>query len=132
LDEERELRAEAEEEAEEAEELEEEREAAREARQEERIERTLRQTLVTDLEKAVTKDAQEAAAEEFAIIEGPILETQCEPKGGAIDTEARTQSFSCLAITEFTGGGGAEGYRYSAEINYESFSYRWRLGGGGV
>lgn len=116
-------------------EAEEEAEAEREERlerQEERLERELRSTLVDDLEKSITKDAQKESEREFALIDGPILDTQCDPRGGRIDTQSRTQSFSCLAITKYTGGGGARGYRYSAEVNYDKFSYRWRLGGGGV
>lgn len=110
-------------------ELEAAKEAAEAALEAEQEDRRLRQILVQDLERTITRDAQKEAERPFSIINGPILDTQCDPDGGEIDTEATTQQFSCLAITRYTGG-GARGYRYSAVVNYDNFGYRWRLGGG--
>jgi predicted nucleic acid-binding Zn ribbon protein len=105
-------------------------EEAQEALEQEQQERAARQVLVKDLERTITRDAQRESEKPFSIINGPILATQCDPDGGEIDVDSVTQQFSCLAITNYTGG-GARGYRYTAVINYDRFSYRWRLGGGG-
>jgi hypothetical protein len=87
----------------------------------------IRKLLVGELEKQVTKDAAGSASD--GVLDGPILRTQCDPEGGVVDPAAVSQAFSCLAITSEDANGLAEGYRYTANANYQNYSYSWRLGG---
>ncbi len=92
-----------------------------------KVERQLRELIVTELEDQVSKDAQDSVDQ--GILDGPVLRTECDPQGGAIDIAAATQPFSCLAVTTENPGGTIEGYRYTASVNYTDYSYTWRLGG---
>jgi hypothetical protein len=94
--------------------------------QQARQERTV---LVTEMERAITRYAQNQSLKPYALINGPILKTQCDPSDGQIDTKAVTQDFSCLAVRTETPGGTMRGYRFSATANYQKLSYTWRLGG---
>jgi hypothetical protein len=104
---------------------------AREAekKQEADLERDLRKDTVKSLERSVTKDAKDDAA--TGIIDGPVLETQCEPTAGTDidDLSASTGEFSCLAATKINGDGTMSGYRYTATVNFESGTYTWHFGG---
>jgi hypothetical protein len=88
-----------------------------------------RGVLVTDMERAITRYAQNQSLKPYALINGPILRTQCDPSGGQIDTKTVTQDFSCLAVRTISAGGTMRGYRFSATANYKKLSYSWRLGG---
>jgi hypothetical protein len=111
------------------------RQAEREQRREEReqaalddVERFGRQVLVKDLQKSITKDANEQVA--AGLLDGPILRTVCTPVGGGSeDLSEPTGKYECLAVTEESPDGTARGYSYGATINYEKYSYTWRLGG---
>jgi hypothetical protein len=109
------------------------REAAQQAQaakqQHEQQVRQERGVLVTDMERAITRYAQNQSLKPFALINGPILRTQCDPSGGQIDIKAVTQDFSCLAVRTINAGGTMRGYRFSATANYNKLSYSWRLGG---
>lgn len=61
-------------------------------------------------------------------LQGPIIQTQCEPEDGEISTTATAQTFHCIAITKETGG-KYEDYRYTGPDNYNTGSISWRLGG---
>jgi len=106
--------------------------AAEEARlQEEQDEamRSIRRSLVRDLRKAITKDARKRVDQ--GILEGPIYGTQCDPVGGGneSDLDATTGKYDCLAYNVKNDDGTIEGYRFTSTVNFEDFSYTWRLGG---
>jgi hypothetical protein len=91
----------------------------------ERIEARFGQESVTELEEAITGDANTEAEEGISEY---VSETTCEAEGGSVDTSLTAQNFSCLAVTTEEGG-VQEGYRYSGTINYVKGTLSWRLGG---
>lgn len=106
----------------------------RERREEERkqealddIERASRRELEKGLRRAVTKHAREYVGE--GLLEGPILKSVCDPVGGGRDDlEAKTGKYECMAVNEERGDGTYRGYSYNATINYDKFTYSWKLG----
>ena len=87
-----------------------------------------RESAVKELEQNIESDAEENVAE--GILDGPILETQCDATTGAPEELETTRGeFDCLAANERSDDGTIEGYRYSGSIDYESGELRWRLGG---
>lgn len=104
-----------------------EREAEEEQDALDSIERSSRRVLVKDLQKSITKDANEKAA--TGVLDGPILRTVCTPVGGGSeDLSEPTGKYECLAVTEDNTDGTSSGYSFDATINYEKFSYTWQLG----
>lgn len=112
----------AEREADEQAEIREERQAERELA---RIEAKFGQESVSELEDAITEDANEEAEEGFSEY---VSGTNCEAEGGRVNTALTAQNFTCLAITDEEGG-TQSGYRYSGTINYVKGTLTWRLGG---
>lgn len=104
-------------------------EAARLKAAEHRLKVSVRKPLIADLQRSVTKDATKDAAD--GVFTGPILRTSCEPSGGGSidDLTQHSGNYSCLAITKDNGDGTSSGYRFSATVNYDKFSYTWHLGG---
>ena len=104
-------------------------ERAAEKKRAEDLERDLRKDTVKSLERSVTKDAKDDAL--TGIIDGPVLKTQCDPAGGTDidDLSADTAEFSCLAVTKINDDGTMSGYRYTANVNFESGTYTWHFGG---
>jgi hypothetical protein len=90
--------------------------------------RSIRRSLVSDLRRAITKDARSRVADGY--LDGPIYGTQCDPVGGgnASNLDARTGRYSCLAYNKKNDDGTIEGYGFTATINFEKFSYQWHLG----
>ncbi|HMJ36778.1 MAG TPA: hypothetical protein VK501_22935, partial [Baekduia sp.] len=90
--------------------------------------RSIRRSLVSDLRKAITKDARGRVADGY--LDGPIYGTQCDPVGGgnASNLDARTGRYSCLAYNKKNDDGTIEGYGFTATVNFEKFSYQWHLG----
>lgn len=91
----------------------------------ERIEAKYGRASVSELEEAITKDANGEAEEGFSEY---VSETSCEAEGGRVDTTLAAQNFSCLAVTSEEDG-LQEGYRYTGTINYEKGEFSWRFGG---
>ena len=107
-----------------------EREAAAEAAEAERqLEVDLRRDLITEVEDSITEDMQARSEESYAIIEGPILGTQCDPAPGQelTDTSVNSMELNCLAYNEMVGD-QIEGYNVSASVNFNSGRYSWQLG----
>jgi hypothetical protein len=77
----------------------------------------------------VTKDATKDV--NLGLIDGPVLRTECNPTGGTgtSDLTASSADFSCLAVNKENADGTASGYRFSASVNYDDYSYTWHLGG---
>jgi hypothetical protein len=102
--------------------------AERERKADEQVQVALRRNIVKELQKAVTKDARGQVND--GLLDGPIKRTSCDPVGGGNvdDLTARTGKFECIAVNKENGDGTAEGYRFSATINYEELSYSWHLG----
>jgi hypothetical protein len=102
--------------------------AAREQEAQDRLTRSARRSLVEDLRKAITKDARERVTQ--SVLDGPIYGTQCDPVGGGnvSNLDATTGRYDCLAYNVKHDDGTIEGYRFSATINYDKFSYTWHLG----
>lgn len=90
--------------------------------------RTLRKAIVTELESSVLKDAQERVTS--GRIEGPITLASCTPLGGGSsdDLTAITGTFQCIAVNKTNADGSSSGYRFSATVNWNTFSYTWHLG----
>jgi len=108
-------------------------EAARQERQEakaaaEQAERDVRAQLIRQMQKSITKDAKERAAD--GVLDGPIYYTTCDPLGGGSvdDLTALTTTFECLAVNEKLGGGQVRGWVFSATANWDEGSWSWRLG----
>src|SRR3954452_2196780 len=93
------------------------------------VERSKRADLVKSLEKSVTKDAEKDVND--GVLTGPVLRSQCEPAGGSNpdDLTVTTADYTCLAVTSENADGTAEGYRFSASVNYDQLNYTWHLGG---
>jgi hypothetical protein len=91
----------------------------------ERFEAKYGRESVTELEEAITTDANGEAEEGISEY---VSETSCEAEGGRIDTSRAAQNFNCLAVTSESGG-VQEGYRYSGTINYAKGTLSWRFGG---
>ncbi|MFN2617629.1 MAG: hypothetical protein ABR581_10985 [Thermoleophilaceae bacterium] len=105
------------------------RDRARLKRRRDELTISIRTDLVKELESAVTKDARKTVAD--GLLDGPVLRSSCDPlSGGPKDLAAHRGRFECLAINKTNDDGSYEGYRYSASIDYDSGTYRWRLGGG--
>jgi hypothetical protein len=86
-----------------------------------------RKDLERSLEKAIKKDALERVSE--GILDGPILNTSCDPVGGGRDDlTSRTGKYECIAATELHDDGSSRGYSFHGTINYKEFSYTWALG----
>lgn len=93
------------------------------------LEVDLRQDSVTDLERAVKKDAEENVG--LGLFTGPITQVQCDAVDGNLDDlSVDAIKFDCLAANQENDDGTIEGYRYSSSIDFESGQMRWRLGGG--
>jgi hypothetical protein len=73
----------------------------------------------------VKKDAEKDVSN--GLLNGPILKVQCQP-ATAVDATAAIANYTCLAATSQTGN-QLQGYRFSANINAQSGSYTWHLGG---
>lgn len=92
------------------------------------LERSSRRLLAKDLQKSITKDANENVTS--GVLDGPILRTVCTPVGGGSeDLSEPTGKYECLAVTEDNADGTSSGYSYDATINYDKFSYTWQLSG---
>ncbi|MEA2479124.1 MAG: hypothetical protein QOJ07_1046 [Thermoleophilaceae bacterium] len=104
---------------------------AQQKRDAEDLQRTERTHLVSQLEKSITKDARKRVIDSSGIIEGPILRTQCEPSAGTDtgDLSVTTGEYRCLAVNKENTDGTASGYRFTANVNFDDFSYTWQLGG---
>lgn len=91
-------------------------------------ERTLRKVIVTELEGSVLKDAQERVTS--GRLDGPITRASCTPLGGGSsdDLTAITGTFQCIAVNKTNADGSSSGYRFSATVNWNTFSYTWHLG----
>lgn len=91
-------------------------------------ERTLRKVIVTELEGSVLKDAQERVTR--GRLDGPITRASCTPLGGGSsdDLTAITGTFQCIAVNMTNADGSSSGYRFSATVNWNTFSYTWHLG----
>jgi hypothetical protein len=94
-----------------------------------RLKRAARRELVQELRASITKDARGSVIDDMLV--GPIYGTSCEPVGGGnvSNLDATTGRYECLAINEKHDDGSSEGYRFTATVNYETFTYTWRLGG---
>jgi hypothetical protein len=109
------------------------RERARIAEQErqdalDEIERDSRSDLEKSLRKAITKDARRLVSS--GLLDGPILKAVCDPVGGGRDDlDAHTGRYDCMAVHTEASDGTMRGYTYSGTINYDEFSYSWKLGG---
>ncbi len=91
------------------------------------VEKSGRRQLEGSLRAAITKDARETVAD--GLLNGPILKSVCDPVGGGRDDlEARTGKYECMAVTEENLDGTMRGYTYDATINYDKYSYSWKLG----
>ena len=108
-------------------------EEAQEVREEEKAEAALERIeakygveIKSELEDAITEDANSEADEGFSEY---VSGTQCEPDGGTLDPSLAAQDFHCIAITDEEEGGLYEGYRYTATINYKKGEYSWHFGG---
>ena len=98
--------------------------ANRESDDDAAVERQMSRLAKQELEKAITKDAQRNIDE--GVLEGPaIIETTCEPIGGAA---SNTQRYDCLAANEKRGGGVYAGYDYDGTANTKSGNITWELG----
>jgi hypothetical protein len=92
------------------------------------IERESRRDLEKSLRKAVTKDARDLVSKD--LLDGPIIKAVCDPVGGGRDDlEAHTGKYDCMAVHTEASDGTMRGYTYRGTINYEEFSYSWKLGG---
>ncbi|MGN6576295.1 MAG: hypothetical protein ACTHKG_11455 [Nocardioides sp.] len=103
--------------------------AAEEKRATEEAERDERARLIKKMQKSITKDARGDASD--GMLDGPIFYTSCDPLGGGSvdDLTALTTTFECIAVNEKLDDGGARGYVYSATMNWDEYSWSWRLGG---
>jgi hypothetical protein len=91
------------------------------------IERESRRGLEKSLRKAITKHARDLVSK--GLLDGPILKSVCDPVGGGRDDlEAHTGKYDCMAVHTESGDGTMRGYTYSGTINYDDFSYTWKLG----
>lgn len=92
-------------------------------------ERDERAQLIKQMQKSITKDAREDVSD--GVLTGPIFYTSCDPLGGGSidDLTALTTTFECIAVNEKLDDGGARGYVYSATMNWDEYSWSWRLGG---
>ena len=92
------------------------------------IERDSRNDLEKGLRKAITKDARKLVSS--GLLDGPILKAVCDPVGGGRDDlAAHTGRYDCMAVHTEATDGTMRGYTYSGTINYDEFSYSWKLGG---
>jgi hypothetical protein len=86
-----------------------------------------RTALEKDLRKAITKHARGLVSD--GLLDGPILKSVCDPVGGGRDDlEAKTGKYECMAVSEENADGTMRGYSYDATINYDKFTYSWKLG----
>ncbi len=101
--------------------------AAQQAQQQAEV--TMRQGLETQLEQAITKDAQ-SDVDQGLLTSGPILSTNCTPisGGSSQDLSQSAGTYSCIAIYSNNPDGTSSGYDYSGTINFNSGSETWRLG----
>ena len=103
--------------------------AAEAKRAAEEAERDERERLIKKMQNSITKDARGDARD--GMLDGPIFYTSCDPLGGGSvdDLTALTTTFECIAVNEKLDDGGARGYVYSATMNWDEYSWSWRLGG---
>lgn len=91
-----------------------------------------RRGLVSDLERAITRDAQ--ARVRAGKLDGPVLATECEinpPSQRVVerDLNARGSDYECLAVTSRDREGTfAVGHIFDATVDYRRFSFRWSKG----
>jgi hypothetical protein len=103
--------------------------AAEAKRAAEEAERDERDRIIKQMQKSITKDARADADD--GMLDGPIFYTSCNPLGGGSvdDLTALTTTFECLAANEKLDDGRVRGYVYSATMNWDEYSWTWRLGG---
>lgn len=103
--------------------------AAEAKRAAEEAERSERERLIKQMQKSIAKDARADADD--GMLDGPIFYTSCDPLGGGSvdDLTVLTTTFECIAANEKFDDGGARGYVYSATMNWDEYSWTWRLGG---
>lgn len=103
--------------------------AAQKKKAAEDAERDERARLIKQMQKSITKDARKDAGD--GMLDGPIFYTSCDPLGGGSvdDLTALTTTFECIAVNQKLDNGGARGYVYSSTMNWDEFSWSWRLGG---
>ncbi len=91
-------------------------------------ERSSRRSLVRGLQRSITKDAKKNVDD--GLLDGPILRTACEPVGGGSEDilADTTGKYECLAVSKTNDDGTSSGYSYNGTVNYDDFSYTWRLG----
>lgn len=91
------------------------------------IERDSRRDLEKGLRKAITKHARDLVSK--GLLDGPILRSECDPVGGGRDDlEAHTGKYDCMAVHTEASDGTMRGYTYTGTINYDTFTYSWKLG----
>lgn len=91
-------------------------------------ERDQRADLIKQMQKSITKDARSDVGN--GLLDGPIFYTSCDPLGGGSidDLTELTTTFECIAVNEKRKDGTARGYVYSATMNWDEYSWGWRLG----
>jgi hypothetical protein len=104
--------------------------AARDAekRLEDQTQRRLRASVVKELERSVTKDAQQDVSD--GLLDGPILRTDCTPTGtSADDLNVSAATYSCLAVNKDNfDDGTSSGYSFTGNVNFDDGTYTWHLG----
>lgn len=102
--------------------------AAAAAEQRNNAKRDQRDHLVADLQDAVKKDAQKDVRD--GLLSGPITTTSCEPSDGSAVTDLSVHSaaFTCLAANKLSADGTLSGYRFTANVNYDTGDITWHLG----
>ena len=92
-------------------------------------ERRARRALVSDLEKAITRDAR--ARVRRGNLDGPILATECEinpPSRRPLerDLSVRRMEYECLAITSRdVERRFLVGHSFDAVVDYRSYRFKW-------
>jgi hypothetical protein len=88
-----------------------------------------RRVLVSDLERAITRDARERARS--GTLDGPVLATECEinpPSQRRVerDLNARGSDYECLAVTSRDPEGRfSVGHTFDATVDYQRFTFTW-------
>lgn len=88
-----------------------------------------RESTLREIEREITKDMRKRSQEEYSIVDGPILGTQCTPEGGEeiADIEDSSVSLDCLAYNKQSGT-RLSGTSVSSTVNFDSGEYTWQLG----
>jgi hypothetical protein len=103
--------------------------ARQDAEAQQQTEVAARQDLVRAAERSISRDMRKRSQEAYAIVDGPILGTQCNPVAGKdiADTTATSMDFDCLAYNKRVGT-QLEGYNVSATLDFDTGQYTWQLG----